>query len=396
LAILVNDRNIVGIGKLSTKKSIAQIEREEIKGEFEDLQTENVKKLGAKLVEIKELKPGESVKLRYIVKTQRTEDLSEKAKETLEKVKEKLVNKIKAEGTTTKPDPKDPSKMITTEIKGEGEKEVYITNKDLVIIKEAEEEYEIGDTVEYIIKVINNGEVEIKDIKIEESILGGKFIKEEGQKGIEIDLSGQKVKIDKIDSGETIILKYKYTITKDTKVIKENGKLFLENKISGTGKEEIEDPENEGNKITKEVEDEHTKRVEIVEQKEKAKGIIKKDIETGETLEGAIIGIYAGEDIKGKDGKIVIKKDTLIEKARTNVAGKAEYTADLPIGKYYIREIEAPEGYILAGHEGKYEKGKYKEEKKAGIKFSVTTDTIYYENEEKQEYIIDVIQYNDE
>ena len=31
LAILVNDRNIVGIGKLSTKKSIAQIEREEIK-----------------------------------------------------------------------------------------------------------------------------------------------------------------------------------------------------------------------------------------------------------------------------------------------------------------------------------------------------------------------------
>ncbi len=75
-------------------------------------------------------------------------------------------------------------------------------------------------------------------------------------------------------------------------------------------------------------------------------GIIKKDQETGEKLEGAIIGIYSKEDITGENG-IIIPKDTLIEKVITDKNGKAKYTIDLPLGKYYLKEIQAPIGYIL-------------------------------------------------
>ena len=58
--------------------------------------------------------------------------------------------------------------------------------------------------------------------------------------------------------------------------------------------------------------------------------VYKQDKETRKYLPGGTYGLYAGNDIKAADGTVVVKKDTLIEKAVTGTDGKAVYQADLP------------------------------------------------------------------
>lgn len=74
--------------------------------------------------------------------------------------------------------------------------------------------------------------------------------------------------------------------------------------------------------------------------------VIKKDAETGEVLSGAIFGLYAKEDIVDVDGRVIVKADTLIEKVVTGEDGTARFISDLPRGNYYVKEIEAPKGYV--------------------------------------------------
>ncbi|MCQ4756921.1 SpaA isopeptide-forming pilin-related protein [Enterocloster bolteae] len=73
--------------------------------------------------------------------------------------------------------------------------------------------------------------------------------------------------------------------------------------------------------------------------------VTKEDSKTGEALEGAVFGLFAKEDILNADGKVVIAKDTQIERAATGKDGKCIFTSDLPLGKYYVKELEAPKGY---------------------------------------------------
>ena len=75
--------------------------------------------------------------------------------------------------------------------------------------------------------------------------------------------------------------------------------------------------------------------------------VIKTDAETKKELEGAIFGLYAAEDIVNTDGKVIVAKDTLVEKAVTGTDGKCVFVSDLPLGQYYVKEIEAPKGYVL-------------------------------------------------
>ena len=75
--------------------------------------------------------------------------------------------------------------------------------------------------------------------------------------------------------------------------------------------------------------------------------VLKKDKDTLNPLDGGMFGLYAGSDIINADGNVVVSKGTLIEKAVTGEAGKAVFTADLPIGfSYEVKEIQAPEGYV--------------------------------------------------
>ena len=67
--------------------------------------------------------------------------------------------------------------------------------------------------------------------------------------------------------------------------------------------------------------------------------VTKTDSETKEALEGAVFGLFAKEDIVNKDGKVIVKADTQIERTVTGKDGKAAFTSDLPLGQYYVKEI---------------------------------------------------------
>lgn len=64
-------------------------------------------------------------------------------------------------------------------------------------------------------------------------------------------------------------------------------------------------------------------------------------------LEGVIFGVYANEDILDYEGKIAIQKDGCIGFIRTGEDGKAALKDALVEGKYYYREVQTLEGYIL-------------------------------------------------
>lgn len=53
--------------------------------------------------------------------------------------------------------------------------------------------------------------------------------------------------------------------------------------------------------------------------------VTKTDSETKEALEGAVFGLFAKEDIVNKDGKVIVKADTQIERTVTGKDGKAAF-----------------------------------------------------------------------
>ena len=96
----------------------------------------------------------------------------------------------------------------------------------------------------------------------------------------------------------------------------------------------------------------------------------KEDVEAGEPLSGAIYGLYNKNDIYSyikdnpdktvpdyrhvqtvfdyvidDDGRLLIPADTLIATAVTDENGVAVFDEDLPLGEYYVKELEAPLGY---------------------------------------------------
>ena len=58
-------------------------------------------------------------------------------------------------------------------------------------------------------------------------------------------------------------------------------------------------------------------------------------------------GLYADEDLKASNGT-VIPKNGLIEIITCDEKGKATFKTDLPIGKYYVKEISTGNHYILS------------------------------------------------
>lgn len=71
----------------------------------------------------------------------------------------------------------------------------------------------------------------------------------------------------------------------------------------------------------------------------------KQDVETGKALKGATFGLYNKEAISSGD-KVIVKADTLLQEITSNEKGKAAFTLDLPLGRYYVKELQAPAGYV--------------------------------------------------
>ena len=72
----------------------------------------------------------------------------------------------------------------------------------------------------------------------------------------------------------------------------------------------------------------------------------KRDQKTGEPLAGAVYGLYAEDDI----GELC-PADTLIATCITGEDGQGVFDEDLPLGNYYVRELEGPRGYLTASYD---------------------------------------------
>ena len=72
----------------------------------------------------------------------------------------------------------------------------------------------------------------------------------------------------------------------------------------------------------------------------------KKDKETGAVVEGAVFGLYNKEDIAAGNGEILVEADTLLQEMTSDENGLAVCTLDLPLGRYYVKELKAPAGYV--------------------------------------------------
>lgn len=75
--------------------------------------------------------------------------------------------------------------------------------------------------------------------------------------------------------------------------------------------------------------------------------LIKTDSVSAYPVAGATYGIYTKEDILSVTGEVLVKADDLVDTAVTDENGKAKFEADLPLGLYYVKEVESPAGYLL-------------------------------------------------
>ena len=77
--------------------------------------------------------------------------------------------------------------------------------------------------------------------------------------------------------------------------------------------------------------------------------VLKTDLETGEPLAGAVIGLYADEAVRNAKGAVIAAQGTLLESSETGTDGLAVFESDLPFGfRYAVREISAPNGYLVS------------------------------------------------
>ena len=73
---------------------------------------------------------------------------------------------------------------------------------------------------------------------------------------------------------------------------------------------------------------------------------------SGLSLEGAVFGLYANDKILTSDttylklNKTVVGQNTLIETGKTGKDGKLKFKTKLYPGKYYIKELVAPKGFV--------------------------------------------------
>lgn len=66
-----------------------------------------------------------------------------------------------------------------------------------------------------------------------------------------------------------------------------------------------------------------------------------------------VLGVYAKEDLTNYKGETIIPKDTLVDKLYITEEGNSTQNYDLPLGEYYVRELETNKNYML--NEGNYD-----------------------------------------
>lgn len=112
----------------------------------------------------------------------------------------------------------------------------------------------------------------------------------------------------------------------------------------------------EAKEITLAYADDHTEVVyeDVIFANERTKtqlSLVKTNSSNGIPVAGATYGVYNVEDIVDENGEILVEANSLVDKLITDEEGKATSTADLPLGNYYVKEIEAAPGYLVDENE---------------------------------------------
>lgn len=75
--------------------------------------------------------------------------------------------------------------------------------------------------------------------------------------------------------------------------------------------------------------------------------LTKKDSKKQTPLHGGSFELYNSEDIFNVYGTLIVPKDTRLAKAGADADGRINFHLDLPFGKYYVKETQAPVDYEL-------------------------------------------------
>lgn len=105
----------------------------------------------------------------------------------------------------------------------------------------------------------------------------------------------------------------------------------------------------------------------------------------GATLEGAVYGLYAADTITDRAGNTVyFEKDEMAGRFVTDRQGWAGAVTGLPMGAYYVKEIEAPKGCVLdeSRHEMILE---YKDQNTAEVETQIMVEDMIEKIEEESQ-----------
>ncbi len=292
-----------------------------IEGEFDDNDLNlfgNIKKVNSKTIIVEELPIGKEVTLNY------------KCKIT-DNMKGKIQNIINVKAIPiiySYEENKNVDKELD-QIEEKAKETIYVQNEEnakIMISKKAvKSSYAIGEKAQYNIKVTNVGKMQLRNIVLEDDLPNGKFEKQEG-----ITADKNVAVIGKLESGESITLKYEYIIPKTMEIESK-----IQNNVKAIAKATIVDIAKPENSKIEEVMDQDSEEITVIEEPIDENLGIK---QIGKKVPETPIGLYANEDIK-ISGKVVIKKDELIDIAVTDSQGMARFEQDIPIGKYYIKEL---------------------------------------------------------
>lgn len=144
------------------------------------------------------------------------------------------------------------------------------------------------------------------------------------------------------------------------------------------------------------VEKKGLKFVRLEEQADAFGNIVHQPVYEEGYLAGAVFELRAAEDIVGKDGTLWFHAGDVADTITTTEAGK-DASKELPLGRYELVEVSAPEGYLLDGAPHEVEL-RYADDRTAVVETNVTIGNDYLSAEimlEKEKEELEIIMDSD-